>query len=520
MITVKLSEKWKSEAVAGGCEPELAVWDAVIDDLQRNGTRNIAVLGETNSGKTTLLNRIAGQEVRRPMLVSMEEQPLMLTSCCGRKKPGYEVVEIAPGRWGGADISFFEIPINLAIDYETRELSPVLEEMDAVIYVLSAVTPFTGSDDSNFAALAGKLPVVFYLSKAELLGDDEERRSCTAYIQERIAGRQESAELIGGLRSDAADALVTKVLELSTEDARQAHIKRLERQVANTVALGLERRLAALEAVRKTREVERAAAEQARRDRALAWDGFRIELMERAQRTLELADSQLAESNDGAEKRLLQSLQESGYSKDWRENRLEQELRRELEAALNSALSRASDRTGADAAWLASEAYRKFGIHTAMEDMDDSPTNVLPIGGPNAGPQEPGRAKLAAAAGTGLLAGGAILSSMPLLPTCLIALPASFAAMRLLQENLEEQERYRQGLCRQVSECCNQNFQALSEALRLALEAHYSEMLNTIREQDQEPKPVQELLDGNDAQIAEMLRKIKSEYSLQAQKDK
>ena len=155
MITMKLSEKWKSEAAAGECEAELAVWDAVTDDLQRNGTHNIAVLGETNSGKTTLLNRIAGQEIRRPTLISMEEQPLMLTSCRGRKNPGYEVVEIEPGRWGGADISFFEIPINIAIDYETRELSPVLEEMDAVIYVLSAVTPFTGSDDSNFAALAG-----------------------------------------------------------------------------------------------------------------------------------------------------------------------------------------------------------------------------------------------------------------------------------------------------------------------------------------------------------------------------
>lgn len=511
---MRLSEKWKNEAAAGGCEAKLAVWDAVIDDLQRNGTRSIAVLGETSSGKTTLLNRIAGREVRRPTLISMEEQPLMLTSCRGRTKPGYEAVEMEPGRWEDADVSFFEIPINIAIDYETRELSPVLEEMDAVIYVLSAVTPFTGSDDSNFAALVGKMPVVFYLSKAELLTNDEERRFCTAYIQERITSRQKSVELIDGLRPDAAEALVTKVLELSTEDARQAHIERLERQAANTVALGLERRLAALEAVRRAQEAERAAAEQTCRGRTLVWDGLRIELMERTQRTLELADSQLAEANDGAEKRLIQSLRESGYSQDWRESRLEQELRRELEDALNNALSKAADRAGADAAWLASEVYRKFGMQAAMEELDDTPTAVLPIGEPDTEPQAPGRARFVAAAGTGLLAGGAILSSMSLLPTCLIALPASFVAMRFFQEGIEEQERYRQGLRRQVSECCNQNFRALSEALRRALEAHYSRMLDAFRELDPEPQPVLGLLDGNDARIAEMLRNIKSEYGL------
>lgn len=511
---MRLSEKWKNEAAAGRCEAELAVWDTVINYLQSDGTHSIAVLGETNSGKTTLLNRIAGREVRKPTLISMEEQPLMLTTCCGRKKPGYETVEMEPDRWGGADVSFFEIPINIAIDYETRGLSPVLEEMDAIIYVLSAVTPFTASDDANFAALAGKLPVIFYLSKAELLDNDEGRRSCTAYIQERIASRQKSAELIGGLQPDAVEALVTKVLELSTEDARQAHIERLERQAANVVALGLERRLAALEATRKAQETEREAAEQTRRDRTLVWDGLRIELMERAQRTLELADSQLAEANDMAEKRLIQSLRESGYSQDWRESQLEQELRRELEDALNNALSKAADRADADAAWLASEAYRKLGMQAEMEDLDDSPTAVLPIGGENARPQEPRRAKLAAAAGTGLLAGGAILSGISLLPTCLIALPASFVAIRLLQEDMEEQERYRQELRRQVSECCDQNFQALSEALRLALDTHYSGMLDAVREQDPEPQPILELLDGNDARIAEMLRNIKSEYGL------
>lgn len=511
---MRLSEKWKNEAAAGRCEAELAVWDTVIDYLQSDGTHSVAVLGETNSGKTTLLNRIAGREVRKPTLISMEEQPLMLTTCDGRKKPGYETVEMEPGRWGGTDVSFFEIPINIAIDYETRELSPVLEEMDAVIYVLSAVTPFTGSDDANFAALAGKLPVVFYLNKAELLGNDEERRSCTAYIQERIASRQKSVELIDGLRPDATDALVTKILELSTEDARQAHIERLEWHAANTVALGLEGRLAALETIRTKQEAEKAAAERTRRDRTLVWDGLRIELMERTQRTLELADSQLAEANDRAKKRLIQSLRESGYSQNWRESQLERELRRELEDALNNALSKAADRAGADAAWLASEAYRKFGMQAEMEDLDDSPTAVLPIGRANAGLQEPGRVRLAAAAGTGLLAGGAILSGIPLLPTCLIALPASFVAMRLLQEDIEEQERYRQELRGQVSECCNQNFQALSEALRRALEEHYSGMLDAVRERDPEPQPVLELMDENGARIAEMLRNVKSEYGL------
>lgn len=517
---MRLSEKWKSEAVAGTCEADLAIWDAVIDELQTDGARNIAVLGETNSGKTTLLNRIAGQEVRRPSFVSMEEQPLMLTSCYGKNKPGYETVVMEPGRWEGANVSFCEIPINTAIDYETGELSPMLEGMDAVIYVLSAVTPFTGCDDANFAAIAGKLPVVFYLSKSDLLVGEEERSSCTAYIMARIASRQEGVEMIDGLQPDAAEDVVAKTLKYATEDMRRAHIERLERRAARTVAQGLERRLTALEAGQRAREAERAAAERVQRGQMLAWEQLRVELMEREQQTLALANGQLAEANAGAEKRLLQSLRESGYSQDWRENELERELRQELENALNNALSKAADHAGADAAWLASEAYRKLGIRAAMEDLDDTQAAVLPIGGQGAGPQAPGCGRLAAAAGTGLLAGGAILSSMPLLPTCLVALPASFVAVRLLQDSAEEQEHYRQELCGQVSEYCKQNFQALSEALRRTLETHYSGMLDAIRDQNPEPQPFPELPNGDGAQISDMLRNIKSEYGLLVQKDK
>lgn len=514
---MRISEKLKNEAAAAGCEAALAVWDGVIDNLQRDRPRNIAVLGETSCGKTSLLNRFAGQVVRRPAMVSMEEQPLMLTSRQGERKADYEIVELNPGKWGGQDISFFEIPINMAVDYESRELSPMLEEMDAVIYVLSAVAPFTGYDAGNIAAVAGKLPMLFYLSKADLLAEDE-RTACMEYAERRIADHLEGAELIDSLRPDALEVLIRKALELSAEDARQAHIDRLAQQAARIMAQNLERRLAALEAGRRAQEAEWASVEQIHRSQMLEWDRLRVELMERAQRTMEMADQRLNTASAEAKRRLLREVKDSGWSRDWLNQGMEPVLQWELEDALNGTLSKAADRAGADAAWLASEAHRNFGVQVKVEELNNAPTAVLPMNGPYAGTMATGRGKLAAAAGSGLIASGALLSSMPLLPTCIVALPASFAAIHLLQESMEDQERYRQELEEQVSQCCAQNFRTLASNLRCALEEHYSNMLSTVQgpEMDPQVQPIHGDLGRDEELISEMLENLKREYGLEA----
>jgi len=477
---MNLSQDIEQIAQNTGCEHEITVIDGIIDALKNSKTLNAAVLGETNCGKTSLINQLVGREVRKPSMLPLDEAPLMVTFHEEEKKPSYEVVLLDGPEQEASKISFFEIPINLAIDYDTRQLSPMLEEMDVVIYLISAVTPAAALDIANIAAIEDKLPVLYYVSKADLVEDRDERKTCLEYIKQQLPER---AEIVDGSQAGAAGEILEKITGLSASDLRLFHIARLKRRAADVVAAQLNKQVERLDEEQKCCEEVQAAAGHAFREQALVWNGLRVQLLERQAEAAKFVDTRVDEYTRAAKKKLLQELREEGYRKEWASHEMESSLRAELECAMEEILPRVEDRAGADAAWLISEVNRKFDTRITVEAMSGRLISEPTPEGIRDDMREPGYSELAAAAGSGLLAGGAVLSNMTLLPTCIIAIPASLAALHFLQKRADGQKEYRQEMERLVGKSCEQSFEELSKKLCCAVECQYGQMLNAIRQE-------------------------------------
>ena len=122
-----LLEKMGHAAEAVGCEDEIKAADDVIRNLSAGNTAGIAVLGEENCGKTALMNKLAGQEVRKTTVLSMNEPPLMVIFGSGEEKPGFETAEVQAGQMA-ADVTIYEIPLSMAVAGTTGNILPMLDE--------------------------------------------------------------------------------------------------------------------------------------------------------------------------------------------------------------------------------------------------------------------------------------------------------------------------------------------------------------------------------------------------------
>ncbi len=490
-----LLEKMGHAAEAVGCEDEIKAADDVIRNLSAGNTAGIAVLGEENCGKTALMNKLAGQEVRKTTVLSMNEPPLMVIFGSGEEKPGFETAEVQAGQMA-ADVTIYEIPLSMAVDGTTGNILPMLEEMDAVIYVVSAIMPLTSTDFANIEAIADKFPLLIYISKMDLLENDEERGNCAAYVKNgmkehfgvAIAEVFESGAL--------AEDIFERFSDFPLEEIRQFHIMRIEALAKETVIKKLQLQLDSLDDLQKEREAEQEQKNVQDRLRQLKWDEFRVEMMEREQAAAAAADQKTAAAAKMAEKKLAGQFEQAQHKEEWINHMFQDALRYELKKAAESVMEDVSDMAQADAAWLASEVKRRMGVQLTVNTggsgkgmqftMDtggrkgvqpavDSDGRDLKVYA-----QKPRYHKLAAA-GTGLIAGGALLGSMTLIPACMVAVPASIVSYYFIKGSVRDKEEYHRELLSQVKKCCEKNFSGLTKEMHPLIHKSYERMTEDIR---------------------------------------
>ncbi len=141
-----------------------------------------------------------------------------------------------------------------------------------------------------------------------------------------------------------------------------------------------------------------------------------------------------------------------------------------------------------DAAWLADEVSRKFELKISMADMEGE--NAVHVREESAQTvMMPKKDNLIAAAGSGFIAGGALLSGMPLLPTCAVAVPAVWAMRYFVRKNREEQAEYDEKFEQAVRDCCDRNFAALAGQFRTVIDTYYDAIVEMMRDLDIRREP-------------------------------
>ncbi|MCH5264946.1 MAG: hypothetical protein J1F02_03530 [Lachnospiraceae bacterium] len=479
---MSLLEKMGDAAVLAGCEEDIKAFDAVIERLQGSKTKNIAVLGEANCGKTELINMIAGKEVRKPTKLSLGEEPLMLTFNSGESKPEYEVTDIKDSQYEEAGLSFYEIPIDMALDSDSGQVRPMLEEMDAVIYILSAVTPMTALDVANIEAFVNKLPLVVFISKTDLLDSEEDYQSTLEYIQNEFSDRfgNTICEFFDNNQGEAADAIVGSLKEISLDELREFHIIRIEQQMKNLVIERLNEQLEELDKEKKRREEEKARGDAEYRKKTLQWESVRVKMLEKEQRVMEEAEQKLSASSISVKKEMKKELKEASNKKEWMERSMKHVVRGEVENVVERLNEDIEDRAKADAAWLVSEVNRQFGVKIQVEDIQLKGT-ARTEGNPESCKEKPPYQKAIVAAGAGILAGGAVLSSISLIPTCIIAIPASVITLTCIKGSMDDLEKYNKKLIRLVEDYCDKVFNNLSKQIHAGIRKYYGNITECIR---------------------------------------
>lgn len=468
-----LNEKFGDAARFAGCEQELLEYDAVIDVLKKSGKKNIAVLGETNSGKTSFINFMAGQEVRKPTKISLGETPLMVTFGQADSREGFECVNISQANEGLSELAFYEIPLNQAIDTQKGKPAPLLETMDAVIYVISAIMPFSDSDAKSLEALVDRFPLLLWISKTDILDGQTEYEDCVEYIRESFSARFEGSFCKFYDRNDenAFEKIVEDFQNMSLSEIREYHIS----QVVQTVREMLEGRLRGMldEARKKRNGLEEQKLEQDAlyRQQQVIWDSIRIVMLEKEQETIDEANKIITQTSIVAKKQAMNRLKEASSKKEW----LSEDFKPFLENAMNTAvqkiLSEIQDRVSAHRAWLVSEVNRRFGFIMTVDDMNRRfASSASEIGECDA---RMSYLKMGIAAGAGAVAGGAILSGLSLLPTCVIAIPASVVMLGMLKGSMGDYDSYTQKLERFIDDCCDRNFRKLSSEVRQYILMYY-----------------------------------------------
>ncbi len=479
---MSLSENMKSAAKFAGCEKEINTLEGIIQYLNKNQVKNIAVLGETNCGKTTLINKLSGTEVRKPTKLSLGEEPLKVVFGSEEQEEGYETVNVKNNTLSEMGIAFYEIPINMAIDYESKLATGMLEKMDAVFYVISAITPFTASDAANIGALANKYPLMIYISKSEMFENDAEYKETVEYIKNEFTFRFDGVffEFFDGKDADVEQKILALLNDMEVDEIRKNHITQIEQRAKNHISILLQQKLDELEKEKKTKEQEVLAAEDTLRQEQLEWNEVRLAMMEKEQEVIDYVDKKISIAKIAAKQDLMAKMDNASSLKKWVKEEYKSLLQAKLEVASKSVLDDAADIVNMHAAWLVAEVNRRFNQHLVIKDMQTGGT-MTSSQNEKCG-EKYDYTYIVLATEFGLAAGYTIFSSIPLIPTCIVAIPASLLTAVLIKGSVDEYKKYRKAVKKFVDSSCEKNFANLTKQLHKVIHKYYEDKIEQVRE--------------------------------------
>ncbi len=354
-------------AEQAGCSTVKKRYHEVRNSMQRSIAKQYAILGDVNSGKSTIINILAGEK-KLPVSVRGNEHDTI--AVVDSNDSGYRWVELASGSYMDNGLADVESP---------------LWHIDAAVYILSATTPFSQQDVYAIkACVAHGVPCTLILSKLDVVDESE--------IDEIIKYTKAQAEHQFG--SDAVivintkDEVATKQAIMSAFTSSEDCLDIRDYILAVSYAKTLREAISAQYKVAKDKmQIVADKEKQAKQgliDEKLEWDRIELEIDARKMALTEKMSVEMNQLYSECISNLTDKAMAASSPKDWWEKSLQKEFHREIAKISNKIDRMICSQVATDRDWIVETVEQKFGsklsidAESAETQLDDIVFGVAP----------------------------------------------------------------------------------------------------------------------------------------------
>ncbi len=345
-------------AEKAGCLAVKDKYNEVRLSMQQSFMKQYAVLGDVNSGKSTIINILAGEK-RLPVSVRSGEHDKV--AYVESEKHNCRWVELASGTYAGDKLADADSP---------------LWYMAAAVYVLSATAPFSQQDvNAVKACVTHGVPCSLVLSKLDVV-DEAERNEIIAYVKaqaDRHFG-SDSVIIINAKDEEATRQVILNEFASAedTSDIRDyllavSYAKALKEQIAVKYDSAKEKMQLASEREKQNKQVLL--------DEKIAWDKIKLDVESRKVRLVEAMSVEMNRLYADCIATLTDKAMLAKSPKDWWEQSLEKEFRREIIRISNKIDRMICSQVANDRDWLVRTVEQQFGSKLSI-DTDNTETQL------------------------------------------------------------------------------------------------------------------------------------------------
>ncbi len=463
-------------------------YSAVISSMNSNILKRYAVLGESNCGKSTIINAFTGEKSAPVSLLSGKHDKILTIEC---KNEDYELIEISGDCYLDRNIKAYDNP---------------LWNIDAAVYIISALNPLTATDIQALKACISKgIPCITVLNKFHMV-DDDDREFTLKTVKSQLYSAFNTDEIIVFDNKNSAECAET-ILKSLTSSEDSLDIK----EYALTMEFAKELNKYISAEYDKTKEVYETFQKQKGNSalEELYWDELALEIDKFRIRLTNETDTAIYDMYHSCNLIMSKKMNASQDPGLWWKSQLRREMDAESQKISQSIRHIIENHTFKDKEWISNNISSKFGINLKMDEIDTSintgestPRNLsqqLSDAGINRK-----KAVSSLLVSSAVLAGGIVLplSLIPTIIACSIGgvAVAGTGFWAYVESNSEKEEKNRilqSELDKYVSQCRD----ATLESIRGYIKYFYENMTISARDA-QMVKMAQEITPSDEERIA------------------
>ncbi len=346
----KIYDMLNELADKAGCPAEKEAYNEVRTMMQESSIKQYAILGDANSGKSTIINALAGEKILPATVMANEHDNVAFVES------------------GEHQCRWVELALEAYAGGKTADVKSPLWFMDAAVYVFSATAPFSQQDvDAIRACIAHGVPCSLVVGKIDVV-DEAERSEVISYVRaqaERFFGT-DSVIIINARDTEATKQAILGEFA-AAEDSRDIREYMLAVSYARVLKENISKKYEEAKKNMQAVTNKEAKTKQDILNKKIAWDGIALEIESRKMKLIEDMSVEMNRLYSECIAHLTDSAMKAKSPKDWWEKSLEEEFGREITSISNQIDRMICYRVAGDRDWLVHTVEEKFGSQLSID---------------------------------------------------------------------------------------------------------------------------------------------------------